>query len=78
MDEVRDNYCPKQSLGHQSYLCEQIIQNESNGNVELLKDNPQGDFVDNNGLFYESKEVKNAFKRDTNSMLKTLGENVKW
>ena len=65
-DEVREEFkdCPKQSLGHQAYLCEQIIQNESNGKLKLLKDNPQGDFVDNNGLFYESKEVKNAFKRD--------------
>jgi hypothetical protein len=64
-DEVHEEYkrYPKQSLGHRGFLCEQIIESESNGKLNQLNDHPLGDFIDNNGLYYESKEVKNAFKR---------------
>ena len=61
-DEFK-NY-PKQSLGHRSYLCEKIIEGESNSKLNYLVDHSLGDFVDNNGLYYESKEVKDAFKRN--------------
>ena len=66
-DKVHEEFkqYPKQSLGHRSYLCEKIIESESNSKLNYLVDHSLGDFIDNNGLYYESKEVKDAFKRHT-------------